>query len=130
MGEGSIPSGATDKDITLDQKARKQRREQIASDIAKGRSVGDVANEYGVSEPLIRSACREHGVRIPVQRSIQRKSFDIVRDIMLGTDRSEIAKKYGVTRQHVHNIINNLKNAGLERLINNDAVKSLLYLSE
>lgn len=47
---------------------KRARREKIARDVERGRSISDVAQAYAVGIRTVQDACREFGVELPDRR--------------------------------------------------------------
>lgn len=98
----------------MNHQQRCDRRKQIAEDISNGYTIAEVAKKYSVSEPLIKYACKEHNVSIsPKIVPTRQKTFEIIRDIVLGISRTEIAKRHKVSKQYVHIVLERMHESGL-----------------
>jgi transposase-like protein len=77
----------------------KKRRQQLAKAMQGNQSIADVAIEFGVSEDLVRRACREFGTKASSRESKSSKppkagENTVLSELRNGKTPEEIAKRY------------------------------------
>jgi len=84
-------------------KARRDRRLRIALAVKNGSSLAAAARRFGVATATIRAACYEHDVHIARSAGPgpNPDTIAVLADILRGMRHSDIADKWGVTRQMV-----------------------------
>lgn len=95
---------------------RAERRERIAA-YCKTRTLAQAVSQFGVSESLVQSACREHGVtpKAPKPSNMPDRSRLRLVAALVKTDASyaELAKVHGITRQAVEQFATRCLAAGV-----------------
>lgn len=94
------------------------KREHCAAEIEKayhaGERVGSVATRLGISGGMAYNLMKEFGIetnralygRDETQHTKRDRNFAIVAEYMIvGTRKAELARKYGITRQRIQQII-------------------------
>lgn len=100
-----------DENIELERKAdtTTERRNQIAEDYRCGESVAEISKKYKMSKTAVYNALEIK--EIPLKKTTRRtdKTDNIIKDILSSARcrgwKSELAKKYGSSRQRVDQII-------------------------
>lgn len=95
----------------MNQTERRERRRQMAAEVANGAMCKAVAERYCVEPATVQNACRENGVK-PISRYQRMKQANKDRDRAIkaeyrqGLTLSRIAGRYGISRQRVWKICN------------------------
>lgn len=89
----------------LTHEQRVARRAKAAAIIRNGGTFADAARDTGLTIGTIREACKQHGVTPPRANGPRDRTLQIAAELGRGESTpSEIARKYGVSRQHAHAI--------------------------
>lgn len=114
---GQVYKVLKDENIELERRAdtTTERRKQIVEDYRCGKSVTEISEKYKISKTAVYNALEIK--KIPLQKTSRRteKTDNIVKDILSSARyrgwKSQLAKKYGISRQRVDQIISyyNLK---------------------
>ena len=85
--------------MALSHTQRTKRRTQIAQDIQKNSNIQKTAKKYGVSTELVKIACKENNVNIPLSHMQRTKRRTQIAQEVKDNDGNiqKIAKKYGVS---------------------------------
>ena len=108
---GQVYKVLKDENIELERRAdtTTERRKQIVEDYRCGESVAEISEKYKISKTAVYNALEIK--KIPLQKTSRRteKTDNIVKDILSSARyrgwKSELAKKYGISRQRVDQII-------------------------
>lgn len=105
-------------DSRLSGEKRKERRKEIAKAVKSGRSIGDVAKEFGVSRVTAVNACHEFGIELNSDespaRSMKPKTFEMLAALIAAEESdTAIAERFGVSRQLVHQTRKRAQTAGV-----------------
>ena len=91
-----------------------KRRQRMALEVAGGRRTLAVAEDFGVTPQTVRNACREYGVELE-RRYFGARTLEILA-ALIEDDHctlSEVADRFGVSRQRVHKIKTDAQELGL-----------------
>ena len=95
----------------MDRKQRRERRKRLAQAVRSGQKVDSVAKEYGLSEQMVRRACREFGVKPP---SLAKKThLAVVARLLKGKREVAVAEELGVSPQYVSAVKHRARQAGV-----------------
>ena len=94
---------------------RALRRKKMADRVRKGASLSEVAQEFKVSLSSVKAACLEHDVE-PARRAAPNvTALDVVAALLKGEEtQSDVARRLGISRQRVHQIVVEAKKAGIK----------------
>lgn len=96
-----------------------ERRQALARAVKSGRSVDDVAAEFGVTGATVRMACHQFRVKLPATTTRGRpagsrsRHFEIVAALLRGEREIDVAERMGVTKQAVHLVKQRAAEAGV-----------------
>lgn len=102
--------------MEMTHKERAARRKQIAK-FCRNHTAAEAATDFGVSITMVRAACREHGVTpVPNQRQCvpTDQTLQIIALLLNGTSRTEIRKRFNLTRQRVAQIAKRAIDSGFK----------------
>lgn len=89
--------------IILSHEERAERRSLLATE-AKSEHPGDVARRHGVTERLVRDACREHDVAPAPSAARSSPTIAILAGILHGLTPKQIHLELGVSKVRIHQI--------------------------
>lgn len=86
------------------------RNNGIVQEFKKNNNLMEIANKFGLEITYVRNVLHRNGVKFPKTMNYVRKPKNekyqaIMRDLENGLPQCEIAKKHGVSRQYVHQIL-------------------------
>jgi transposase-like protein len=95
----SISPIRTQEQCAMTRQEAKKRRQQIAKAMQKVQNISDVAIEFGVSEDLVRRACREFGTKASsrgAKASKPEKVNDqsVIAELRTGKSPTDVADRY------------------------------------
>ena len=106
-----------EENVKLDRRAdnTKERQKQIVADYRSGKSIEEIAKKYDISLVTVYNALEQENVKLRKTCRRTQKTDQIITDILASARcrgwKSQLAKKYGISRQRVDQIISyyNLK---------------------
>lgn len=89
---------------------KETRNRVITKEFEKNKNLMEIANKFGLEITYVRNVLHRNGVKFPktmnyVRKPKNEKHQAIMRDLENGVPQCEIAKKHGVSRQYVHQIL-------------------------
>lgn len=114
---GQVYKVLKDENIELERRAdtTTERRKQIVEDYRCGESVAEISEKYKISKTAVYNALEQENVKLRKTCRRTQKTDQIITDILASARcrgwKSQLAKKYGISRQRVDQIISyyNLK---------------------
>lgn len=102
---------------------RKKQRE-VAAELCRTKTLSVVCTETGMSEAIVRCACKEFGVELMKEpkkapHGLKVNSFRILRMLLNGKRQADIAREFNVSRQFVEQVRDRGVEAGFEFLFGN-----------
>jgi transposase len=101
---------------TLTHPERAARRAAIADAMLGGGDENQVARRFGVSPATVVACCREFGVAREAKLrgpKASARSMEIVAALLLGGRKSDVARRFGVSRQRVQQVNDQARSAGI-----------------
>lgn len=108
--------------VHLSAAERRQRRSNMAAQVAAGDSPATVAARFRVSVPTVRAACREFNVAPPKPASgaggpTSDKTLLAIAEFAKGATTAEVAMKFGFSRGRASNVRRRAVETGLLRAV-------------
>lgn len=92
-----------------------EERKPLAEAVRSGKSVADVVQETGQSISVVRQACQEQGVSLPLANM---NSMKILAGILSGKSQTEVARDLNISRQRVSQIMEVARSSGVFAVLN------------
>jgi transposase len=119
--KGALPAAA-DEPKRLSQEDRKARRKKVADFVAKGKTIREAADEFGISETQVSNACREFSVQ-PKRAKVATFSpkglsqFNVLSLLIDGLTERAVAEHLGISVQYVNSVAVKARQDGVFRAI-------------
>ncbi|MFN0019807.1 MAG: hypothetical protein ACKVP0_16240 [Pirellulaceae bacterium] len=92
-----------------------EERKHLAEAVRSGKSVADVAQETGQPARVVRTACHEQGVSLPLANM---NSMKILAGILSGKSQTEVARDLNISRQRVSQVMEVANSSGVFAVLN------------
>jgi transposase len=95
---------------------RRDRRKAIAEDARAGMGVAELVEKYGVCYGVVHRACADEGVRILKSRAhpLSATTYHVLAELFRpGVSLRTVSEKFHVSRERVHQIYRNARDAGI-----------------
>lgn len=92
-----------------------EQRKLLAEAVLSGKSVADVAQESGQATRVVRQACQEQGVSLPIANM---NCMRILAGILSGKSQSEVARDLNISRQRVGQVMDVVRSSGVFAVLN------------
>lgn len=101
--------------MTITHAQRRARRTEIAHAVNNGLPLHEAATQFGVTDATVRASCREHGFSTAAKgAAFSATTWSVLSSLLNTRDTMvDIAKRHGVSRQRVHQLMQKAIGAGI-----------------